>query len=48
MPYRETRLYTKRVIASMVAYAFLYGNGMRSELVNVPLQVQPTDAVPAP
>lgn len=41
IPYRETRHYTKRVIQSMAAYAFLYGDGMRAPLLTPPLVVQP-------
>jgi soluble lytic murein transglycosylase len=41
IPYKETRHYTKRVIQSMAAYAFLYGEGMRAPLLSPPLSVQP-------
>lgn len=41
IPYRETRRYTQQVIASLAAYAVLYGDGMRSELLRVPLKVGP-------
>jgi soluble lytic murein transglycosylase len=41
IPYRETREYTKRVIQSMAAYAFLYGDGMSAPLLEPPLRVQP-------
>ena len=48
MPFRETRLYTKRVMASMLAYAALYAEGMRSPLCEPPFEVEPADALPAP
>ena len=41
IPYRETRRYTKRVIASMAAYAVLYGRGMDMPLLRLPLRVKP-------
>jgi len=41
IPYRETRRYTKRVIGTMAAYALLYGEGMHTELLRVPLAVKP-------
>jgi soluble lytic murein transglycosylase len=41
IPYTETRNYTKRVIASMAAYAMLYGAGMEDQLMSLPLIVQP-------
>jgi soluble lytic murein transglycosylase len=41
IPYTETRQYTKRVLASMAAYAMLYGSGMDAALVVPPLAVQP-------
>jgi len=41
IPYTETRNYTKRVIASMAAYAMLYGKGMDDALMLLPLVVQP-------
>ncbi len=41
IPYKETRRYTKRVIQSMAAYAMLYGTGMRSELLALPIAVKP-------
>lgn len=41
IPFRETRHYTKRVIGTLAAYALLYGDGMDSEIMQVPLKVQP-------
>jgi soluble lytic murein transglycosylase len=42
IPYRETRRYTKRVIASLLAYTVLYGEGMADPLVRLPLEVKPS------
>jgi len=47
IPYRETRHYTKRVIASLIAYTVLYGEGMRDPLVRLPLKVKPASAAAA-
>jgi soluble lytic murein transglycosylase len=41
IPYEETRLYTKRVIASLAAYEFLYGQGAQSEALRSPLAASP-------
>ena len=41
IPYEETRLYTKRVITSLLAYEFLYAPGQPSEALAVPLAVSP-------
>jgi soluble lytic murein transglycosylase len=41
IPYTETREYTKRVMKTMAAYAFLYGEGLDSSLVLPPLKVKP-------
>ncbi len=46
IPYRETRRYTKRVLRAMAAYAMLYGKGMASDLMQLPLQVRPTATLP--
>lgn len=36
IPYRETRLYTKRVLTSLVAYEVLYGVGFEAEAFRLP------------
>ncbi|MEM1034152.1 MAG: transglycosylase SLT domain-containing protein [Myxococcota bacterium] len=46
IPYRETRRYTKRVIQSMAAYATLYGEGLESELLRLPLTVATEASLP--
>lgn len=46
IPYRETRHYTKRVIRTMAAYAWLYGKGMSDTMMRPPLKVQPLAAAP--
>jgi len=47
IPYRETRRYTKRVLRAMAAYAMLYGKGMASDLMALPLAVKPTAPLPS-
>ena len=39
IPWEETRLYTKRVLASQAAYAFLYERGALAEVLAIPRQV---------
>jgi soluble lytic murein transglycosylase len=41
IPYEETRNYTKRVIASMAAYEFLYARDKPSEALHAPLAASP-------
>jgi soluble lytic murein transglycosylase len=40
IPFVETRRYTKRVLSSRGAYAFLYGNGTSDQLLVLPERVQ--------
>ena len=39
IPYSETRRYTKRVLASRAAYAFLYDNDNAEAAVRLPLKI---------
>ena len=39
IPWEETRLYTKRVLASQAAYAFLYERPALTEVLSIPRQV---------
>jgi soluble lytic murein transglycosylase len=39
IPWEETRLYTKRVLASQAAYAFLYERSALEEVLSLPRQV---------
>ncbi len=39
IPWEETRLYTKRVLASQAAYAFLYERPALAEVLSIPRQV---------
>jgi soluble lytic murein transglycosylase len=41
IPYDETRNYTKRVLASLAAYEFLYARDKPSEALRSPLAVSP-------
>ena len=41
IPYKETRHYTKRVIRSMAAYSWLYGQGLSGAMLMVPAKVKP-------
>ena len=41
IPYEETRNYTKRVIATMAAYEFLYAREQPSEALRMPLAASP-------
>lgn len=40
IPFRETRRYTKRVLASRAAYAFLYDNEQADEAMRLPLRLE--------
>ena len=40
IPWEETRLYTKRVLASQAAYAFLYDRATLAEVLSLPRQVR--------
>jgi len=42
IPYEETRMYTKRVITSLVAYEFLYASEQPSEARSTPLSASPS------
>jgi soluble lytic murein transglycosylase len=42
IPYRETRLYTKRVLASRAAYAFLYYQTPESDPLRLPRRLSPS------
>ena len=45
IPYEETRMYTKRVITSLVAYEFLYARSTPSEALRSPLAASPAAKV---
>jgi soluble lytic murein transglycosylase len=45
IPYRETRLYTKRVLASRAAYAFLYYQTPDSDPLRLPRRLSANSAV---
>jgi len=47
IPYQETREYTKRVMKTMAAYAFVYGKGLGEPLLLPPLKVDPTSMASA-
>lgn len=40
IPFRETRRYTKRVLASRAAYAFLYGSDEPAQVLSLPLRLE--------
>ena len=39
IPFRETRRYTKRVLASRAAYAYLYEPDLADEAMTLPIKV---------
>jgi soluble lytic murein transglycosylase len=42
IPYEETRQYTKRVLTSMAAYAFLYGEDHPHQVLSMPIEASPS------